>query len=93
MVQAHKGYFQEDGRFISADSLLVRLPINKQVTILWDVEATETNEERLTPQRTAAGDFLTAMRELRKGGFTSEDEAAINDLQSGQYKPVFEERL
>jgi hypothetical protein len=33
------------------------------------------------------------MRELRKGGFTSEDEAAINDLQSGQYKPVFEERL
>ena len=44
-------------------------------------------------QRMAAQDFLQAMQELRDAGLSEEDNAAIDELQCGKYKPYFEERL
>ena len=40
MVQAHKGYFQENGQFVT-DSSLTKIPTNQQVFIIWDDETTE----------------------------------------------------
>jgi hypothetical protein len=51
MIKAHKGYLQADGRFISLDSLLVKIPTDKPITILWDEEIIEpkiqSEEERI----------------------------------------------
>jgi DNA-damage-inducible protein J len=47
----------------------------------------------LNPQQKTAQNFLSAMHNIRSEGFSSEDEAALNDLQSGEYKPSFEGRL
>ena len=89
MVQAHKGYFQENGQFYP-DSLFAKVPINRQVIILWDDEATES--KKLTQgQRDVAQNFLTAMQKIRKE-LTAEDKAALDELDNGKYKPIFEDR-
>ena len=50
--------------------------------------------EKLTPaQRNVAMSFLTAVQNLNRSGLTPEDDQAISDLQSGQYKLSFKERL
>lgn len=41
----------------------------------------------------AAQNFLDAVQTLRDEGFSPEDEECIRKLQSGMYKPHFEERL
>ena len=57
-------------------------------------ESEPYKHKSITPQkRAAAQEFLTSMKDLRKEGFTPEDEAAINEFQSGKFKPSFEERL
>ena len=89
MVQAYKGYFQENGQFIS-ESILTKIPINRQVIILWDDEATE--DKKLTQaQRKVAQNFLIAIQKIRNE-LTEEDKAAIDELESGKYKPIFEDR-
>ena len=51
------------------------------------------NEEKLSEsQRAVAHSFLIAMQELRKEGFSEDDEKAIASLQDGEYKPTFEAR-
>jgi len=52
-----------------------------------------SNEKQTTTQQKAAQNFLSAMQNLRREGFSPEDESAIADLQSGKYKPSFEGRL
>ena len=83
MVQAQKGYFKENGQFIS-ENLIIKIPANRQVTIIWEEEPKEA-------QIQAAQNFLTAMQKIRKE-LTAEDNAAIDGLQNGKYKPGFEDR-
>ena len=89
MVQAHKGYFQENGQFLPYN-LIAKIPINRQVIILWDDEATE-NKKLTQTQRETAQNFLTAMQKIRKE-LTAEDKAALDELDRGKYKPIFEDR-
>lgn len=89
MVQAHKGYFQDDGQFVS-ESLLLKIPTNRQVIILWDDEATDN--KKLTPaQKKVAENFLSAIKNIRNN-LTAEDKKALDDLENGKYKPIFEDR-
>ena len=89
MVQAYKGYFQENGQFVP-ESIVTKIPTNRQVIILWDDETPE--DKRLTPtQRKAAQNFLLAIQKIRNE-LTAEDKAALDELESGKYKPIFEDR-
>ena len=79
MVQAYKGYFQENGQFIP-ESLMTKIPINRQVIIVWEDEATE--DKKLTQaQRKVAQNFLIALQKIRNE-LTEEDKAALYDLES-----------
>ena len=89
MVQAHKGYFQENGEFMP-ESLMPKIPKNRQVIILWDDEAT-VDKKSTQKQREVAQNFLTAIQKIRKK-LTAEDKSALDDLESGKYKPIFEDR-
>jgi len=88
MVQAQKGYFKENGQFVP-ESISAKIPVNRQVTIIWDEDVKEVTENITlnSTQKEAAQNFLTAIQKIRKE-LTAEDEAAINDLQSGKYKPL-----
>ena len=89
MVQAHKGYFQEDGQFFP-ENVTTKIPANRQVIVLWDDEASET-QKFSQAHREAAQSFLTAVQKIRKE-LTAEDKAALDELESGKYKPLFEDR-
>ena len=89
MVQAYKGYFQDNGQFVS-ESVMTKIPINRQVIILWDDEPAEDKKLNQT-QRETAQNFLTAIQKIRKE-LTAEDNAALDELESGKYKPIFEDR-
>ena len=89
MVQAHKGYFQDNGQFVS-ESLMIKIPIGRQVIILWDDEATDN--KKLTPaQKKVAENFLLAIKDIRND-LTVEDKKALDELENGKYKPIFEDR-
>ena len=88
MVQAHKGYFQENVQFVT-ENLITKIPTNRQVIIIWD-EETEENKKH-TQQRKAAQNFLTAIQKIRKE-LTAEDKTALDSLENGEYKPIFEDR-
>jgi len=90
MVQAYKGYFQENGQFIP-ESIMTKIPINRQVIILWDDEATEDDKKLTQAQRKVAQNFLIAMQKIRNE-LTEDDKAALDELESGKYKPIFENR-
>ena len=93
MVRAYQGYFQ-NGQFMPLES--VTIPENVEVFVMVTDRKMplEPTTEKLTPaQKVVAEDFLKALQLLRAEGFTEEDEAAINDLQSGKYKPTFDRRL
>ena len=52
-----------------------------------------TDNQKLTSeQKTIAKTFLLAVHELQKKGFSTEDDLAFDELRSGKFKPVFEER-
>ena len=89
MVQAHKGYFKENGQFVP-ENLITKIPANRQIIILWDDEASENKKLTIEQQETAKN-FLTAIQKIRKE-LTSEDKSALDELESGQYKPLFEDR-
>jgi len=90
MVQAHKGYFQENGQFVS-ESLTAKIPLNRQVIILWDDSESSESNNLIPTQREAAQNFLTAIQQIRNE-LTAEDKAALDELESGKYKPIFEDR-
>ena len=89
MVQAHRGYFQENGQF-TPESLMTKIPVNRQVIIIWEDESV-VNKKLNQTQREAAQNFLTSIQEIRKK-LTAEDKAALDELESGKYKPIFEDR-
>ena len=89
MVQAHKGYFQESGRFVP-ENLTTKIPPNRQVIILWDDESPE-NKKLSQAQRETAQNFLTAIQKIRKE-LTENDKVALDELESGKCKPIFEDR-
>ena len=89
MVQAHKGYFQENGQF-TPENIMTKIPINRQVIVMWDEETTENKKFARTKQE-AAQNFLTAVRKIRKE-LTLDDKVALDELESGKYKPIFEDR-
>jgi len=89
MVQAYKGYFQENGQFIP-DSIMTKIPTNRQVIIIWDDGASE-NKKLTQAQRNTALNFLIAIQKIRQE-LTSDDIAALDELESGKYKPIFEDR-
>jgi hypothetical protein len=72
MWQAHKGYFQEDGRFVADDRRLIKIPINRLITIIWD-EASDRNNQR-EAQRTAFEKFFAANQALNEQGLEPLDE-------------------
>ena len=95
MLKTYKGRY-EYGKLVFPKHEQVFMPdtANVIVTILDDDITHKSNDEKLTPaQRTVAQNFLKAMQELREEGFSAEDETAIDDLQSGKYKPTFEGRI
>jgi len=92
----------EFGRIIFPDHEQALIPdtANVIITILDDdttdmhVPDTHQHIEKLSEaQRAVANSFLIAMQELRKEGFTEDDEKAIASLQNGEYKPTFEARI
>jgi len=93
MVKAYQGYFQ-NGQFMPLET--VTIPENVEVFVMVTdrkVPLEPTSEKLTSTQKAVAEDFLKSLQLLRAEGFTEEDEAAINDLQSGKYKPTFERRL
>ena len=89
MVQAHKGYFKENGQFVP-ENLMTKIPTNRQIIILWDDESAENKKPSIEQQETAKN-FLTAIQKIRKE-LTAEDKSALDELESGKYKPIFEDR-
>ena len=49
MLQAYQGYFQGDVQLVSDKNLLIKIPVNKLITILWEEETSEVenNDERI----------------------------------------------
>ena len=89
MVQVHKGYFQESGRFVP-ENLTAKIPANQQVIIIWEDKSPE-NKKLSHTQREAAQNFLAAIQKIRKE-LTAEDKIALDELENGKYKPIFEDR-
>jgi len=101
MLKTYRGRY-EFGRIIFPEHERASMPdtANVIVTILDDntvdmqvPDAIQQEEQLSEAQRTVAQSFLVAMQELRKKGFSEEDEKAIASLQSGEYKPSFETRI
>ena len=44
MIQAHQGYLETDVQLIADDNLLIKIPKNKRITILWE-EVTDTKDD------------------------------------------------
>ena len=92
----------EFGRLIFPEHEQALMPdtANVIITILDDdtsdihEQDLQRHDEKLSKaQRAVAQNFLFSMQELRKVGFSKEDESAIDSLQNGDYKPVFETRI
>ena len=92
----------EFGRIIFPDHEQALIPdiANVIITILDDDTAdmhipdAHQHIERLSEaQRAVAHSFLVAMQELRKEGFSEDDERAVASLQDGDYKPTFDARI
>jgi len=92
--KAAEQIFNELGLTLAAGFNIYLKAVIRQQKIPFDMALNPPAEKKLTPaQRSDAQEFLTAMQNLAKEGFTVEDEKAIDDLQSGKYKPLFKERL
>jgi len=42
MLQAHQGYFKADVQLISDKNMLIEIPPNKRITVIWEEETIET---------------------------------------------------
>lgn len=92
--KAAEQVFSELGLSLAAGFNIYVKAVVRQQGIPFEMALNSSQNKKLnTVQRKTAQDFLSAMQNLRNEGLTTEDEIAINDLQSGKYKPVFEGRL
>jgi len=89
-IQAHQGYFQSDGRLIF-NNTLVKPPKNKKVTIFWEEEV--LTDKKLMSQQQTVLDVLASLESINKEGFTPEDLESFEQLERGDFKLKFEERL
>jgi hypothetical protein len=64
----------------------VALPENAKIMIIVEPPLAEQAETLTPAQRSAAQRFLQATQEIRAQGFTEDDQAALANLNSGQYK-------
>ena len=83
MLQAHKGYIQEDGRFVLSGDTLIKLPKNRLVTILWDDEPTE---RFTTQQLDNIQGVLESIQNRKREGFSEEEKEAFALWDSGEFK-------
>ena len=89
---AYEGYFNNGLFYVSGKA--VQIPEKQRVVVTIFANEPDSLTKSLTSRkRIAAQDFIQAMQELRDTGLNAEDNAAIDELQSGKYKPHFEERL
>ena len=72
MVHAHKGYLQTDGRLISTDNLSVEIPMDKLITVLWDVAPIET-KTKSQKQRAVFEKFFIDIDDIDDEPITDED--------------------
>ena len=89
---SYEGYFNNGLFYVSGKA--VQIPEKQRVVVtIFANEITTPTKSLTSKKRIAAQNFLLAMQELRDAGLSAEDNAAIDELQSGKYKPYFEERL
>lgn len=89
---AYIGQFN-NGQFISSGRS-VNIPEGQRVVVTFlDDNAITSQGTVIEDRRVAAQNFIHAMQELRNMGLDDETNAAIDELQSGTYRPRFEERL
>ena len=93
--KAAEDVFNELGLTLAAGLNVYIKAVVRQQRIPFDMALSPTSpDDKLTPaQRKVAREFLEAVQSLGNEGFSAEDESAINDLQAGKYKPMFEARL
>ena len=85
--QFNSGQFYASGR-------AVKIPEGQWVVVTFLDDSAVIPPKTLTEnKRIAAQNFLQCMQELRDIGLNEKDNASIDELQSGKYKPSFEERL
>ena len=89
---AYDGYFKNGRFYVSGKTIAIPEERRVVITIFDDVPP-ESTPDTIANKKEAARNFLTAMKNLRKEGFTAEDDEAINEFQSGAFKMQFEERL
>jgi len=65
----------------------------RQRGIPFDLALEPTLKEIKPSHSEIANNILLAVQELRKDTYSKEEDDAIDDLQQGKYKPVFEERI
>jgi len=74
MAQTYQGYFQEDGRFVSDNDILVALPIKRRaIVVIFDDEIKITKAQK---QRKAFEEFNRAVSQAEPLG--SEFDEIIN---------------
>jgi hypothetical protein len=71
----------------------VTLPENAKIMIIVESPLSEQAETLASAQRTAAQRFLQAAKNIREHGLTEEDQAALANLNSGQYKLKYDKVL
>ena len=88
MYQAYQGYFK-NGRFISHEPVVI--PENTKVYVMIVGDELLPVKTVAQKQHEAAQNFMMSIQKIRKE-LTEEDKIALDELESGKYKPIFEDR-
>ena len=95
MLRTYRGRY-ERGQIILQDHEQVLMPdvADVIITVLNEdginlIKSGESSDNLSDKQKAVALDFLRAVQGIRNNGFNSDDDAAISDLHSGKYKPIF----
>ena len=100
MVQAqqadfYQGVYKNEQFLLPHSQQNIVLPENAEffITVLRREMPIKTVDETQTLEQQGALNFLTAVKNVKKENFTTEDIEAFESLERGDYKPAFEERL
>ena len=64
MIQAHQGYLQTEVQLIADNNLVVKIPKNRRITILWE-EINETKDNNDNSKEERIKDRLTMVESLK----------------------------
>jgi hypothetical protein len=84
-----------EGRIVDGKPMFleeVLLQENTNITILVDLSFSD-RKEKFTPAQKAASQFLSAIENINKEGFSAEDEEVFDNWDRGEYKLLFDRRL